>query len=88
MLNSHFTAIVPRLPSEIPSDHIDHKPEDFLTKCSERFQVKKINPSKVLKLLKSVKIVKATVAAWQGDHYHIVFRGEFESMSGNLLRPG
>ena len=59
-LNCHFTTMGPRLASEIPSDQINKKPEDYLTKHSASFQFKNISPSKVLKLLSSVKIAKAT----------------------------
>ena len=59
-LNCHFTTMGPRLASEIPSDQINKKPEDYLTKHSASFQFKNISPSKVLKLLNSVKIAKAT----------------------------
>ena len=58
-LNCHFTTMGPRLASEIPSDQ-NKKPEDYLTKHSASFQFKNISPSKVLKLLSSVKIAKAT----------------------------
>ena len=39
-LNCHFTTMGPRLASEIPSDQINKKPEDYLTKHSASFSLK------------------------------------------------
>ena len=39
-LNCHLTTMGPRLTYEIPSDQINKKPEDYLTKYSASFQFK------------------------------------------------
>ena len=44
-LNSHFTAIGPRLASEIPSDHIGYKPEDLLNALRD-FNLRKSVPTR------------------------------------------
>ena len=59
-LNKHFAAIGPNLASKIPVEQANIRPEHFLSMKDTSFHLKKVEPSRVLKLLNGVNARKAT----------------------------
>ena len=59
-LNKHFAAIGPNLASKIPVEQANIRPEHFLSMKDTSLHLKKVESSRVLKILNGVNARKAT----------------------------